>query len=53
VAALANRRLQPLGHLTAEAKYTARKNLRDCDFLAFPTTAFQTVAFITFDWKTG
>jgi hypothetical protein len=41
LAALANRRLQPLGHLTAEAKYTAHKDLRDCDFLAFPSTVFK------------
>jgi hypothetical protein len=35
---LANRRLQPLGHLTADCKYTARKNLVDSDF-AEPSTA--------------
>ena len=31
---LANRRLQPLGHLTADAKYTARKHLANRAFLA-------------------
>ena len=37
---LANRRLQPLGHLTADVKYTARKHLRDCDFLCVTYNGF-------------
>jgi len=32
VAALANRRLQPLGHLTADCQHAARKHLPDCTF---------------------
>jgi hypothetical protein len=50
---LANRRLQPLGHLTANCKYTARKHLPDRTFLTLPTTGFQTAAFIEFDRKKG
>jgi hypothetical protein len=45
---LANRRLRPLGHLTADCKYTARKHLRDRAFLGLPTTVFQTAAFAEF-----
>jgi hypothetical protein len=43
---LANRRLQPLGHLTANGKYTAGKYLRDPISCSLPTTVFQTAAFV-------
>ena len=46
---LANRRLQPLGHLTAVCKYTARKHLPDRDFSGGPTTVFQTAASTRFN----
>ena len=39
---LANRRLQPLGHLTADCKYTAGRHLPDRVFLELPTKVFQT-----------
>jgi hypothetical protein len=37
---LANRRLQPLGHLTADCKYTARKHLPDRGFSRAPYNGF-------------
>jgi hypothetical protein len=48
---LANRRLQPLGHLTANGKYTVGKHLRDPVFLAAPTTVFGTVVCIEISRK--
>jgi hypothetical protein len=45
-AALANRRLKPLGHLTADGKYTAGKHLLDRTFPEQPMTVFQTAAFV-------
>jgi hypothetical protein len=45
---LSNRRLKPLGHLTADCKYTGRKHLADRGFLPLPTTVFQTAAFVDF-----
>jgi hypothetical protein len=49
--ALANGRLQPLGHLTADSKCTWNQHFRDPVFLSLPTTVFQTVAFVKFDRK--
>ena len=45
---LANRRFRPLSHLTADRKYTARKQLLDRAFLGLLTTVFQTAAFAEF-----
>src|SRR5262245_26540317 len=49
--ALANRRLQPLGHLTVDSKYAMRKHLPDRVFVELHTTVFQTVAFVKFGRK--
>jgi hypothetical protein len=51
VAALANRRLRPRGHLTADAKCTCNQHLPDPTFSFEPTTVFRTVAFVKFDRK--
>jgi ECF sigma factor len=50
---LANRRLQPLGHLTAEAKCTRNQHLADPHFTLREATVFQTVAIVEFDcaWR--
>ena len=37
---LANRRLQPLGHLTADGKYTRRRHLRDRNLIVLKATVF-------------
>ncbi len=48
---LANRRLQPLGHLTAGAKCTWNQHLADPHFTLAEAAVFQTVAFVRFDRK--
>jgi hypothetical protein len=48
---LANRRLRPLGHLTADAKCTWNQDLPDPTFSFGPTTVLQTAAIVQFDWK--
>jgi hypothetical protein len=40
LAALANRRLRPLGHLTAEAKYKRRRHLHATNFTSVEATVF-------------
>ena len=48
---LANRRLQPLGHLTAARKCTRNQHLADPHSTLAEATVFQSVAFIKFDRK--
>ena len=51
--ALANRRLQPLGHLTADCKYTPRKHFARLHFSCVKATVFQTVALVKLGRKIG
>ena len=48
---LANRRLQPLGHLTANAKYTGNPGSWLLPFLFGEATVFHSGAIARFDWK--
>src|SRR6476620_11389106 len=46
---LANRRLQPLGHLTAQGKCNGNQHFADQDFTLAEATVFQTVASTRFN----
>ena len=48
---LANRRLQPIGHLTADAKCYVKSGLACSHFSSGEAAVFQTGAFIKFDGK--